>query len=167
MTSGGRKRMAWLAAAGVHLALVICGAAGITPVSTKLAGGRVVETYRAYTGANNGYGFFAPGVASEWRATFDVCSDERHCIPVAREQVGHEARLLLITIDGLLGEDELRDLIAASHAARQFARYPHAEVVLVKAGVFEVPAMAEYRGGERPQWRDLYGYAFHRAAGRP
>ena len=164
--TGGRRRIAWIAAAGVHLALVVCGALGFTPVSPKYFAGKVIETYREYTGANNGFGFFAPGVASEWRATFDVCIDEKHCIPVAEEQVGREARLLLVTIDGLLGESEVRDLIAASHAARQFSRFPHAEVVLVKAGVFVVPTMAQYRRGVRPQWRDLYGFAFRRAAPR-
>jgi hypothetical protein len=161
--SGGR-RMAWIAAAGVHLALVICGAAGYTPVSPRHLAGRVIETYREFTGANNGYGFFAPGVASEWRATFDICGAGMHCMPAAEEQVGREARLLLVTIDGLLGESDLRDLLAASYAARQFARFPHAEVVLVKVEVFALPSMAQYRGGRRPQWRKIYGFAFHRAA---
>ncbi len=159
-----RGQIAWIAGAGVHLALVVCGALGYTPVSPNHFAGRIIETYRGYAGANNGFGFFAPGVASEWRATFDVCRDEKHCIPVAEEQVGREARLLLGTIDGLLGESELRDLIAASYAARQFARFPDAEVVLVKAGVFVVPSMARYRLGQRPQWRHVYGFAFHRAA---
>ena len=156
-----RGRIAWIAAAGVHLTLVICGAAGVTPVSPAHFAGRVIETYGAYTGANSGYGFFAPGVASEWRATFDVCSNG-HCIPASEEQAAGEGRLLLLTIDGLLAENELRDLLAASHAARQFGRYPHADAVLVKAGVFALPTMEQYRRGARPQWRDLYGYAFRR-----
>ena len=158
---GSRGRMVWIAAAGAHLALVICGAAGITPVSRAHFAGRIIETYRAYSGANNGYGFFAPGVASEWRATFDVCNNG-HCIPAAEEQVAGESRLLLQTINSLLGESEVRDLLAASHAARLFARYPHADAVMVKAGVFVVPTMAQYRRGARPQWRDLYGFAFRR-----
>jgi len=153
--------MIWIAAAGAQLALVRCGAAGVTPVSPAHLPGRIIETYRAYSGANSGFGFFAPGVASEWRATFDVCNNG-HCIPATEEQVAGESRLLLLTINGLLGESELRDLLAASHAARQFARYPHADAVLVKAGVFVVPTMAQYRRGARPQWRDLYGFAFRR-----
>jgi len=158
---GSRGRIVWIAAAGAHLALVICGAARITPVSPAHFAGRIVETYRAYSGANNGYGFFAPGVASEWRATFDVCNNG-HCIPAAEEQVAGESRLLLQTINSLLGESEVRDLLAASHAARLFARYPHPDAVLVKAGVYVVPTMAQYRRGARPQWRDLYGFAFRR-----
>ena len=161
MNVAGRGRMAWIAAAGAHLALVICGAAGVTPVSPAHVAGRVIETYRAYSGASSGFGFFAPGVASEWRATFDVCR-EGHCIPVTEEQAAGEGRLLLLTINGLLGESELRDLLAASHAARVFARYPHADAVLVKAAVYMVPSMAQYRRGARPQWRNLYGFAFRR-----
>lgn len=157
-----RGRIAWIAAAGVHLALVLCGAFRITPVSQKVLIGRVIETYRDYSGANSAYGFFAPGVASEWHVAFDACSDPRHCIPVEEERVGHEARLLLVTMDGAFAEEQMRDFMAASYAARQFARLPHANVVLVKAAAYFVPTMRQYRRGAKPQWRNLYGYAFRR-----
>jgi hypothetical protein len=157
-----RGRVTWIAAACLHLALVLCGAFRITPVSPKLLAGRVIEAYRDYSGASSAYGFFAPGVAPEWHVAFEACSDPGHCIPVEEEQVGHEARLLLVTLDGAFAEDQLRDFMAASYAARQFARLPHANVVLVKAAMYFVPAMRRYRSGVRPQWRNLYGYAFRR-----
>ena len=157
-----RGRIAWIAAACLHLALVVCGAFRVTPVSRKLAIGRMIEAYRDYSGANSSYGFFAPGVAAEWHVAFDACSDPRHCVPMEEEQVGHEARLLLVTMDGMFAEDQIRDVMAASYAARQFARLPHANVVLVKAAMYFVPTMRQYRRGARPQWRDLYGYAFRR-----
>lgn len=135
MIMGSRRRAAWIAAAGVHLALVLCGAFRITPLSREHLAGSVIETYRDYTGASSAYGFFAPAVASEWRATLDACSDPTHCIPIDGEQMSHEARLLLVTIDSMLAEDDLRDLVAASYAARQFARLPHAKVVLVQAAM--------------------------------
>lgn len=157
-----RRRIAWVAAACVHLALVLCGAFRVTPVSPKLLLGRVIEAYRDYSGASSAYGFFAPAVAAEWRVKFDACSDPRHCIPVEEERVGHEARLLLVTMDGAFAEEQMRDFMAASYAARQFARLPHANVVLVKAAMYFVPSMRQFRRGVRPQWRNLYGYAFRR-----
>lgn len=155
-------RVTWIAAGCLHLTLVLCGAFRITPVPTRLLAGRVIEAYRDYSGASSAYGFFAPGVAAEWHVAFEACSDPRHCIPVEEEQVGHEARLLLVTMDGAFAEDQVRDFMAASYAARQFARMPHANVVLVKAAMYFVPTMRQYRSGVRPQWRNLYGYAFRR-----
>ena len=166
MTMGDRRHAAWIVAASVHLALVLCGAFRVTPVSRGHLAGNVIETYRDYSGANSGYGFFAPAVASEWQATFDACSDPAHCIPVDGERMSHEARLLLVTIDSMFAEDDLRDLVAGSYAARQFARLPHANVVLVKAAMYMIPSMEAYRRGKRPYWRNFYGWAFHRAAGR-
>jgi hypothetical protein len=157
-----RGRIAWIAAACAHLALVLCGAFHVTPVSRQVLIGRAIETYRDYSGASSAYGFFAPGVAAEWHVAFDACSDPRHCIPVGEERVGHEARLLLVTMDGTFAEEQMRDYMAASYAARQFARLPHANVVLVKAAMYFVPTMQQYRRGAKPQWRNLYGYAFRR-----
>lgn len=157
------RRGAWaLAAAGAHLALVICGAAGIVPLSTKYAAGRVLAAYGDYSGANNGYTFFAPSVASEWRTTFTVCDAGSHCTDVEPERPNAEGEVLLTTIDALYAEPEVRDLLAASWAAVAFGRYPAARTVVVKGSVFDVPPMSAWRGGRRAQWRNIYGYAFSR-----
>jgi hypothetical protein len=158
-----RRHAAAVAVACLHLAIVLCGALRVSPVPENSAVGSALETYGAYTGANNAYGFFAPAVASEWRATFSICVDEQNCIPVAEEEVNREASLLFVTIDGLFAYEEVRDLVAASWAAAQFARFPHAKLVIVKAGAFVVPTMAQARAGRKPHWEDIYAFAFTRA----
>jgi hypothetical protein len=166
MIMDSRRHAAWFAAAGVHLVLVLCGAFRIPLIPRTHFAGAAIETYRDYTGAGTGYGFFAPGVASEWRATFEACSDPAHCAPIGDEPMGNEARLLLVTIDSMFAEEDLRDVVAASYAARELARLPAANVVLVKAGMYVIPPMEAYRRGKRPYWRTYYGWAFHRVAAR-
>src|SRR5438105_5484654 len=59
-----------LIAAAAHLLVVAAGPARTGVRGSSLAG-RFFEIYAVYSGAENSYGFFAPGVASEWRATLD------------------------------------------------------------------------------------------------
>ena len=158
-----RKHAALVGAACVHLALVICGAMRVVPIPTWLPIGRSVETYREYTGANNGYGFYAPAVASEWSTTFDICGGKpTRCFEAREEVANREVGLLISTIDGMYMEDGLRDLVAASWAGAQFGRFPRAAVVIVKPRVFLIPTMAEYRRGSKPQWRTAYAYVYAR-----
>jgi len=157
-----RRRTVWIAAACVHLMLVVCGAAGIA-VPRKFFAGRLLATYGDYSGANNGYGFFAPSVAPEWRTTFVVCTSEKLCIDVDHHPPNAEAEALLTTIDSMYTEPDVRDLLAASWAAVEFGRFPDAHAVIVKSSVFDVPSMAAYRAGQRAEWRNIYGYAFRRA----
>jgi hypothetical protein len=150
-------------AACIHLALVICGAARFVPFSQRHAFGRTIEVYREYTGANNGYGFYAPAVASEWSTTFEVCGGKPpRCFEAREEPANREVGLLLSTIDGMYMEDDLRDLVAASWAGVEFGRYPHAAIVVVKPRVFLIPSMEQFRRGLKPRWRTAYAYAFTR-----
>ena len=54
-------------AAILHLGLTVCGAVKFAPVPTSTRLGSVIAHYQAYSGSDNGYGFFAPGVASPQR----------------------------------------------------------------------------------------------------
>jgi hypothetical protein len=166
MTVARRRRTFWIAAACAHLALVVCGAAGIA-MPRRFVAGRALATYGDYSGANNGYGFFAPSVAPEWRTTFAVCTNEKECIDVKPARPNAEAEALLTTIDALYTEPQVRDLLAASWAAIELGRFPDARAVIVRGSVFDVPSMAAYRTGRRAEWRTIYGYAFRRdASGR-
>lgn len=145
------KRSLWTAAALTHLTLVGFGAAGRVPISEQALLGRVVETYRAYSGAGNGYGFFAPGVAAERRVLLHVFSGGRWGA-VAEAFDGVESSLRLLTTTGLMAKAELRQPLAASWAARAFGAVPDSSVVLVEVEVYLIPPMDEFRRGARPQW---------------
>lgn len=157
-----RRHAAITIAACLHLVLVICGAAKIRLLSPETLAGTVLATYRDYTGSNNAYGFFAPGVAAEWRALFDVCDADGRCTEVEMPPGNPEQAVLLSSINGMLQHD-VRDVLAASFAAAQFARTPDAKTVVVKVQVYAVPTMAKFRAGERVKWRTAYAFAFTRA----
>src|SRR5689334_272328 len=65
------KRRLLVGALGCHLALVIAGAAHLTP---RLHGsvGRVLRFYDALSGAGDSYSFFAPAVGPQLRARFTL-----------------------------------------------------------------------------------------------
>jgi hypothetical protein len=147
-------------AAGAHLAVVILGAARVPVPGASLAG-RIYGVYGAYSGANNSYGFFAPGVASKWRATLDSYHPaEEKWTTWTKPAANLELGVLDSTITGFFSNDELREAMAASWAGSGMAQAPGAAVVVVRAEAFMVPTMAEYREGARGRWQTLAAYAF-------
>jgi hypothetical protein len=148
----------------LHLALVLCGAAHVTLLPPDSPPGLALATYRAYTGSDNAYGFFAPGVASEWRGHFDVCRNG-HCTEADLAHGNAEAGVLLSTLQGMLARD-VRDVFAASLAASQFARAPDATTIVVRVQLYFVPTMQQFRAGQIAQWRTADAYAFTRTRPR-
>jgi hypothetical protein len=157
-----RRHAAILIAACLHLTLVLCGAAKVRLLPPGNPAGPILATYRAYTGSDNSYGFFAPAVASEWRGLFEVCRANGRCEEAELPYGNPETAVLLSSIHGMLAHDA-RDVLAASLAATQFARVPDARTIVVKVQVYAVPTMAQARAGQRARWRTAYAYAFTRA----
>jgi hypothetical protein len=157
-----RRHAVITVAACLHLALVLCGAAKVRLLATEHPAGLALATYRAYTGSDNAYGFFAPGVASEWRGHFTVCHKDGRCTEADLPHGNAEAAVLLSSIHGMLAY-EVRDVLAASLAAAEFARVPDAKLIVVKVQVYAVPTMTQFRAGQRPRWRTAYAYAFTRS----
>jgi hypothetical protein len=146
--------------AAAHLGVVICGAARLRfdgPSNLDAALG----VYGAYSGANNSYGFFAPGVAAQWRASFDFY-DRANKTWTTRTRVAPNLELAVLdsTITGLFSHEKLRQALAASWAGMALAETPGAAVVVVRAEAFIVPTMEQYRRGVRGEWRSLAAYAF-------
>ena len=154
------RALGWTIAAA-HMALVGFGAAGKVPIPETNALGRVVESYRAYTGADNGFGFFAPGVAAQRRVILHVFAQgEWRRISESFSGVGSSLRLTTLT--GLFSESELREAVAASWAARALGSVQGAEVVIVEVEVYLTPTMTEYRAGARPRWITECAFPFTR-----
>jgi len=146
--------------AAVHLAIVAAGAAGLRPDS-RTSAGALLETYGEYSGADNSYGFFAPAVAAEWRAAFDLYdAASGRWTTRTRPPTNRELALLDSTINGHFAREDLREALAASWAAAAMAERPDAAVVVVRAEAFLVPTMEEYRGGARGRWQTLAAFAF-------
>jgi hypothetical protein len=58
--------------------------------------------------------------------------------------------------------DDLRRAFLGALAANRFGAHPDANVVQVNIEAWDVPTMAEYRRGTRPQWRSVYDATFVR-----
>ncbi|HEX5760742.1 MAG TPA: hypothetical protein VF121_16255 [Thermoanaerobaculia bacterium] len=162
----GVRQVTLAAAAALHLMLVGFGAAGRVPVGETTVIGRVIGVYRAWTGADNAYGFFAPGVAAERRVALHVYAEDRWFLVHERFDT-READLRLSTLAGLFQEDDLRQLLAASWAARALGSFPAARVALVEVQAYVVPTMEQYRGGAQPRWitERVFSFARTPAAG--
>jgi hypothetical protein len=56
-------------------------------------------------------------------------------------------------------QDFQRSLVA-SWAGKMFERHPEAQKVSVTVSLYQLPAMVEYAGGEKPKWQTLYEAEF-------
>jgi hypothetical protein len=149
-----------VAAAAAHLVSVIAGAARLSAPNSSLAG-QAFNSYAAYSGANNSYGFFAPGVAAEWRAALDSydAATGRWTTRIRRPP-NVELAVLDSTINSLFANEDLREALAASWAGTEIAEMPNAAAVVVRAQAFLVPAMEHYRAGTQARWVTLAAFAF-------
>src|SRR5262249_50739225 len=151
------------ALATVHLLLVVCGAAGLSLLPDGTGPGKALRWYGAMSGSDNGYGFFAPGVASQFRATFTLSDGAgRGWTDTLEGEPNPEVTLRIRSIVGLFAEGGLGPALAASWAAKLFGRHPDARHLLVRVEAYDLPTMAEYRDGERPRWQPIYEATFAR-----
>lgn len=148
------------ALAAVHLLVVVLGAARVK-VSSPGPLRSLIEIYGAWSGAGNSYGFFAPGVASEWRTTLDYYEPlQGTWVTRTRTAPNLELSLLEATINSSFSHDGIREALAASWAAAQLGEVPDAAAVVVRAEAFLLPTITQYRAGVRGRWRTLAAYAF-------
>ena len=160
---GDRRRLLTLLGAG-HLVVVICGAAYLLPEQSTSGIGKTVEWYGRMSGADSQYGFFAPEVTALYRSRF-ILQDERGATwsDSLEQAKSPEVALRLEGVverafsNGAAEESaERRERLVKSWAAVMFTRHLRAVSLLVAVEVFDVPTMAEYRGGDRPEWKALY-----------
>ena len=150
-------------AAILHLALTLCGALKFVPVPLKTRLGKAIAHYQAYSGSDNGYGFFAPGVASPKRVILHgYHAQKNEWVTKLETGVSRETELRLSTTAGLFSQEKYHELIAASWAAWMFGNDPDASLVIVEIQVYAIPTMSEFRAGARPQWQAAEVFPFAR-----
>lgn len=150
-------------AAILHLGLTICGAARLSPIPFGTSVGKVVAHYQAYSGSGNGYGFFAPGVASPQRVLLHgYHADKGEWVTMAETGTSREAELRLSTTTGLFSQPNYHEFVAASWAAWMFGNDADASLAIVEIQVYTIPTMSEFRAGEKPQWQVIRGFPFAR-----
>jgi hypothetical protein len=144
--------------AGVHLILVACGAAGLSPLPRDDAAGHALQVVRDYTGSSAGYGFFAPGVSSTLRPRFKLIDAEgKQWTDCFDADISREAELRVGSGVGLVGAfPELTPFFTQSWAAAMLGRHPTAKTVIISIEAYDVPPMSEYQNGERAQWQVVF-----------
>jgi hypothetical protein len=146
-------------AAAAHLVLVVCGASGLLFAGNPHRDGwalRSVRLYGALSGAEAGFGFFAPGVAPQIRATFTLSdASGRTWTDTLERGLSHEARLRVAGSVSLATEPPFRDDLYRSWIGTMFGRHPDARRVVVRLEVFDPPPMDEYRAGVRGRWETI------------
>jgi hypothetical protein len=156
------------AAAGIHLILVMGGAANISLPRWSGVAGSGIRWYAALSGADSGYGFFAPGVASETRATFTLTDGAgRTWTEEFNANGNQEVQLRLGSMVSTAASPGIRRKLAASWAGKFFAIHPEVESVLVQVEYYDLPPMDEYQDGERPEWVTEYEVEFFRNEATP
>lgn len=114
---------------------------------------KTLATVGSYTGSNNIFSFFAPGL-----------SDQPYVIYAVKFKSGTEKFIDLKgsspdftnrvnNIYGYLTLPEAREVLSASLAQSMLQRYPDAEKIRVAMVVQQIPGLEDYRKGARCKWR--------------
>ena len=123
---------------------------------------RPLRFYGDLTGAHVHFNFFAPQVAPQARALFDLIhADGRHEI-VDLATGNNEADQRVKMIMTFLGDPQVRVLLMHSWCRHFLDRRPDVVEVAVRVDIVDVPTMAAARAGAKPQWLELDRYHLHR-----
>jgi hypothetical protein len=162
------KRLLLLAAFSCHLALVVAGAAQLTP---RLHGplARGLRFYDALSGAGDSYSFFAPSVGPQLRARFTLSTPRGERTEETLEtgksrEVGLRLGNLAGTAYIVAKRTDLRRAFLGALAANRLGAHPEADRVQVTIEEWIMPTMAEYRLGARPWWHSLHEATFMRTS---
>jgi len=148
------KHKIYFALAGVHLVMIALFSTHFAdwgnmnnPATKTLA------TVGRYTGSNNIFSFFAPGLSDQPYVVYNVKfkdSSERY-IDLTGKSPDFTNRIN--NIYGYLTLPEARGIISASLAQNISERYPDASKIRVAMVVQKIPDMTEYRNGKRSHWK--------------
>lgn len=163
MSNKNRRRLMLGVATG-HLILVALGAAGVSLSPLGPLGG-LLDEYSVLSGANTGYGFFAPGMGGQLRVRFDVidAGGQKTATSLgttASREVDLRVGDIINRFMDSEEEPRLQRSLAASFAGKIFAHHPQASKVVVHLEAFDPVSMEDFRRGVRPQWTPLYEAKF-------
>jgi hypothetical protein len=160
------KKPLFLVLGLLHFSFIIPSSARINPIPDNRLGEYILAPLLHSTGADNAYGYFAPGVASELHVSLTFEGREGNTWSTSFQDLfslegGLRAKTSVL-IFGVQTEPESRSPIAASWAAWGLGKYPEATQVRIEIDVTQLPNMARYRAGEPIGHRNIYSAVFHR-----
>jgi hypothetical protein len=152
----------------VHCLIVIQGASGLR---VKQWGplGELITYYGALTGAERGFGFFAPKVSTEARIRFLIDNGQEQQESLLFEEISSsEVNLRINNIasqvwQALDSDDvKMRRSLSASLAGWVFGRKPNAGRVTIIFEAYHIPTMQEARQGNQKSWKQVYSTTLER-----
>lgn len=114
---------------------------------------KTLATVGRYTGSNNIFSFFAPGLSDQPYVVYNVKfkdSSEKY-IDLTGKSPDFTNRIN--NIYGYLTIPEARAVLSASLAQNIKERYPDAAKIRVAMVVQQIPDMTEYSNGKRSHWK--------------
>jgi hypothetical protein len=153
------KHKIYYAIAAIHLVMITLFASHFAEWG-KTEGPflNTVSTVGNYSGSNNIFSFFAPGLSDQPYVVYAVKDtlQKEHIIDLTGHSPDFTNRVN--NIYGYLTIPEARSIISASLARFILDHYPSSDKVRVAMVVQQIPDMNEFRNGKRCQWR----FWFHR-----
>jgi hypothetical protein len=159
---------ALIIAAVLHLTIALLSSAKIPAwdYMGKGTAGTLTVVYAYLSGVGNHYGFFAPGVKSQFRVDYVALRDG---VAIATGDVQTrnsetKFRWHNAVENFWLSQDKesLRRSQAASLAGKVLAQHPQAQSVRLTVKAFVLPSLSEYAEGQRPSWEEHYAVTFRR-----
>ncbi|MEO6000129.1 MAG: hypothetical protein ABIN89_25040 [Chitinophagaceae bacterium] len=157
------KQKLYYALAILHLLMVALFAAHSADWGRN---NRIIKSLGAvgnFTGSNNIFSFFAPGLADQPFVVYDVkdTTGINHVIDLEGSSRDFSNRVN--NIYGYLTIPEARMIISASLAKFVMNECPSAEKVRIAMVVQKIPTMPEFRKGERSKWVFWFHRDFERS----
>lgn len=114
---------------------------------------KTLATAGRYTGSNNIFSFFAPGLSDQPYVVYNVKFKDGRESVIDLTGKSPDFTNRVNNIYGYLTLPEARPLLSASLAQGMLQRYPGASRIRVAMVVQQIPDMEAYRQGERSHWR--------------
>lgn len=147
--------------------LHLVSVAGVLLVNTGRGSSAVsaaLRTYQSFAGTWRDYAFFAPDVASDYKAGFVLDDDAGTSSTLV--DLGGASREISFRYDSMIASCMAdaggREVFAQSWAALLLGARPDAARVTVMVKRLNMPGMAAYRAGRRAAWEIVYAGTFDR-----
>lgn len=116
---------------------------------------RVLRSYGAYTGTSAHFNFFAPTVATQYRAQFLLTTQDGRTRPADIRTDSGEVNQRLALMVNAYQIPEARPYLVRSWTVFLLERHPDAASVETRVAILDIPRIAEARSGKRATWVEL------------
>lgn len=121
-----------------------------------------IQGYSKYTGIT-GYVFFSPNPPDSYRVIFSYTQGDQNVLEELPMQTfeGNLRKLCAYDFLKSISDQEFKDLMARSIAARFFELHPGVNDMTLTSFYYQLPSMEDYVKGEKPRFLEDFTYTFN------